>query len=39
MAYCLVYRIYDSPAPKRVVVLSFAEHDPAYESAIARKGS
>ncbi|WP_026072787.1 hypothetical protein [Nodosilinea nodulosa] len=39
VAYRLVYRIYDSPAPRRVVVLSFAEHDPAYERAIARKDS
>ncbi|MGB3201651.1 MAG: hypothetical protein WBA99_12155 [Nodosilinea sp.] len=39
VAYRLVYRIYDSPAPRRVVVLSFAEHDPAYERAIARKSS
>ena len=30
IAYRLVYRIYDKPAPKRVVVVSFAEHDPAY---------
>ncbi|WP_225886634.1 hypothetical protein [Leptolyngbya sp. PCC 6406] len=37
VAYRLVYRIYDKPAPKRVVVLSFAEHDPAYERAIARR--
>ncbi|WP_278002766.1 hypothetical protein [Nodosilinea sp. LEGE 06152] len=33
----LVYRIYDTPAPKRLLVLGFAEHDPAYERAIARK--
>jgi mRNA-degrading endonuclease YafQ of YafQ-DinJ toxin-antitoxin module len=38
VAYRLVYRIYDAPAPRRVVVLSFAEHDPAYERAIARRG-
>lgn len=37
VAYRLVYRIYDAPAPRRVLVLSFAEHDPAYERAIARK--
>ncbi|PSR16328.1 hypothetical protein C8255_18365 [filamentous cyanobacterium CCP3] len=37
IAYRLVYRIYDAPAPRRVLVLSFAEHDPAYERAIARK--
>ena len=39
IAYRLVYRIYDSPAPRRVVVVSFAEHDPAYERAIARRES
>lgn len=39
VAYRLVYRIYDTPTPRRVLVLSFAEHDPAYERAIARKGS
>ncbi len=39
IAYRLVYSIYDAPAPRRVLVLSFAEHDPAYERAIARKGS
>jgi mRNA interferase RelE/StbE len=39
IAYRLVYRIYDSPIPRRAVVLSFAEHDPAYERAIARKSS
>jgi mRNA-degrading endonuclease YafQ of YafQ-DinJ toxin-antitoxin module len=37
VAYRLVYRIYDTPSPRRVLVLSFAEHDPAYERAIARK--
>ncbi|MDB9524673.1 hypothetical protein PN498_01620 [Oscillatoria sp. CS-180] len=37
IAYRLVYRIYDSPAPRRVDVLSFAEHDPAYERAIERR--
>jgi hypothetical protein len=36
-SYRLVYRIFDKPAPKRVEVLSFAEHDPAYERAKARK--
>jgi mRNA interferase RelE/StbE len=36
-AYRLVYRIYDSPTPRRVVVLSFAEHDPAYKKAKERK--
>lgn len=37
IAYRLVYRVYDTPAPRRVLVLSFTEHDPAYERAIARK--
>ena len=37
IAYRLVYRIYESPAPRRVEVLSFAEHDPAYERAIERR--
>ena len=35
--YRLVYRIYEKPSPKRVVILSFAEHDPAYEKAQNRK--
>lgn len=37
ISYRLVYRIFEKPAPKRVEVLSFAEHDPAYERAKARK--
>jgi hypothetical protein len=37
IAYRLIYRVYDTPAPRRVVIMSFAEHDPAYERAIARK--
>ncbi len=37
VAYRLVYRIYETPAPKRVVILSFAEHDPAYDRALERK--
>ncbi len=37
IAYRLVYRIYETPAPKRVVTLSFAEHDPAYTRALERK--
>lgn len=36
-AYRLVYRIYDKPAPRRVFILSFADHDPAYEKAQKRK--
>ena len=39
MAYRLVYRIYDAPAPRRVLVLSFAEHDPAYERAMVKDWS
>jgi mRNA interferase RelE/StbE len=35
--YRLVYRIYESPAPKRVLILSFALHDPAYLKAQERK--
>ncbi len=35
--YRLVYRIYEKPSPKRVVILSFAAHDPAYEKAKNRK--
>lgn len=37
IAYRLVYKIHEKPAPKRVVILSFAEHDPAYEKAKKRK--
>jgi hypothetical protein len=36
-SYRLVYRIYEKPAPKRVLVLSFAEHDIAYDKATQRK--
>lgn len=36
MSYCIVYRIYDSTAPKWVQVISFAEHDLAYERAKER---
>jgi len=36
MAYRLVYRIYEKPSPRQVLVISFAEHDPAYAKAIAR---
>jgi mRNA interferase RelE/StbE len=35
-AYKLVYRIYEKPAPKRVLILSFDEHDLAYEKAKIR---
>jgi hypothetical protein len=36
VAYRLVYRIYEKPSPRRILIVSFAEHDPAYEKAIAR---
>ncbi|NJN74767.1 MAG: hypothetical protein HC799_19255 [Limnothrix sp. RL_2_0] len=35
-AYRLVYKIVDSPAPRYVKIMSFAEHNPAYEVAILR---
>jgi len=38
ISYRLVYRVYETPAPKRVFVISFAEHDPAYEKAKQRTG-
>jgi len=38
VAYRLVYRVYEKPAPRRVLILSFAEHDPAYKKAKARIG-
>jgi mRNA-degrading endonuclease YafQ of YafQ-DinJ toxin-antitoxin module len=38
ISYRLVYRIYESPTPKRVLVVSFDEHDPAYEKAKQRTG-
>ena len=34
--YRLVYRIFEKPAPKRVRVISFDIHDPAYEKAKQR---
>ena len=37
VSYRLVYRIYKKPTPKRVFILSFAEHDLAYEKAKERK--
>ncbi len=36
-AYRLVYRIYEKPSPRRIVILSFGEQDPAYEKAKQRK--
>ena len=38
ISYRLVYRVYESPTPKRVYVVSFAEHDPAYDLAKERMG-
>ncbi|MEW6498292.1 MAG: hypothetical protein AB1589_38200 [Cyanobacteriota bacterium] len=38
ISYRLVYRVYESPAPKRVFVISFDEHDPAYDKAKQRTG-
>nr|WP_232225077.1 hypothetical protein [Dactylococcopsis salina] len=35
VAYRLVYRVYEQPSPRRVLVISFAEPDPAYEKAMA----
>lgn len=35
-AYRLVFRIYEKPTPRRVLVVSFAEHDSAYSKAKAR---
>lgn len=37
ISYRLVYKIYEKPAPKRVLILSFGEHDPAYDKAKQRK--
>lgn len=38
ICYRLVYRVYESPAPKRVFVVSFDKHDAAYEKAKQRTG-
>ena len=38
IAYRLVYRIYEKPSPKRVVIISFDEHDSAYDKAKIRTG-
>ena len=38
VSYRLVYRVYESPTPKRVFVVSFDEHDAAYEKAKERTG-
>ncbi len=37
VSYRLVYRTCESPSPKRVQIISFAEHDLAYEKAKERK--
>ncbi len=37
IAYRLIYRIYESLTPKRVLILSFGKHDPAYLNAQERK--
>ncbi|MCY7332784.1 MAG: hypothetical protein LH649_09030 [Pseudanabaena sp. CAN_BIN31] len=37
ISYRLVYRVYESPSPKRVQVISFAEHYLAYQRAKERK--
>ena len=36
-SYRLVYRVYNSSSPKYINIISFGEHDLAYERAIARK--
>ena len=38
ISYRLVYKVYESPAPKRVFIVSFGEHDPAYFNAQKRIG-
>jgi mRNA interferase RelE/StbE len=38
IAYRLVYRIYEKSSPKRVVIISFDEHDSAYDKAKTRTG-
>ena len=36
-SYRLVYRVYDSSSPRHINIISFGEHDLAYERAIERK--
>jgi mRNA-degrading endonuclease YafQ of YafQ-DinJ toxin-antitoxin module len=36
-SYRLVYRVYNSSSPRYINIISFGEHDLAYERAIARK--
>ncbi len=38
ISYRLVYCVYESPAPKHVFVVSFDEHNPAYQKAKQRTG-
>lgn len=38
IAYRLVYRVSEKPAPRRVLILSFDKHDSAYDKAKARSG-
>lgn len=38
ISYRLIYSIYESPSPRRVFVVSFGEHDPAYDNAKERIG-
>jgi hypothetical protein len=38
VSYRLVYRVYETPSPKRVYVVSVDEHDPAFEKAKERSG-
>jgi len=37
IAYRLIYRVYDKPAPRRMEVIAFGEHDLAYGKAQERK--
>ena len=37
ISYRLVYQIDEKSKPKRVLILSFSEHDPAYKMAKQRK--
>ncbi len=36
-SYRLVYRVYNSSSPRYINIISFGEHDLAYEKAIERK--
>ncbi len=37
ISYRLVYRIHEKPTSRRVLIVSLAEHDPAYQRAKERK--